>query len=287
VNQHLVSRVLLRRWANHKKGPISCLDLNTLAQHTDRVEEFAAIPDLIPGDPLAERRWSNTVEKRLPHAFQLLDAGKLLEDDQAVATVKACIALHWARSFTLAEMLKTLQPAYADRVADRMLAQVTPTALLDALTGLTIVGPGATELARAHVRAAFDEHLDQVNFTGAQCSHHFEAAQERVEPFQLEVWQASEDEFLLADVPVASCNWTTGAVGPLNGVAWAEADAIFMPLGPRHVVALSKQPRHQAADASTVIRLNSLQVKGAYRTIFFRPDTGLGDTIARALRGQA
>ena len=105
MNQHLVSRVLLRRFSEHRNGPISGLDLDALTTRTDRVERFGSVRDLLPGDVNMEQVWYNEVEARLPHAFELLDQHQLLDDTTGIETVNKCIALHWARSFTMTEMI--------------------------------------------------------------------------------------------------------------------------------------------------------------------------------------
>lgn len=70
----------------------------------------------------------------------------------------------------------------------------------------------------------------------------------------------------------------------LQGVAWNDADAMFMPLGPHHAVALAKKASNNVATPRIVEQLNVYQVRSALREVFFHPDSNLGDVISDALK---
>ena len=165
-----------------------------------------------------------------------------------------------------------------------MLARVGPTTALQAMTGFTIVGLGVYDAARRRIRKAFAEHLASQDFLKEQFDRHFETAQAKVAPFSLEVWEATTDEFLMGDIPVAAWDRDTDRVGVLNGANWGNTGVVFMPLGPRQMVALSQDNRYREADVAAVERLNVVQVRAAYREVYFRSSSGLGDIIAEALR---
>lgn len=283
--QHLVSRGLLRRFANHHNGPISGLDLDTLVQRTDKVKNFGGVEDTdlqAPDD--IENVWNNEVEMRLPYAFQLLDSGEVLANSDAVSTLKNCTILHWARGHTLRVVSASLTPSKADEVTASVLARFTPAHALNALTGSRIVTPSDAERVREVIRTKFAEMLRQERFLDEQFLQQYRIGQKLIADKALEIWHSPSDEFLMGDIPVVSYDKDTDQVGILNGVSWDKADAIFMPLGPHHVVALSKKYDYKEADARMVERLNVYQVRCALKEVFFRPDSGLGDIIANALR---
>ena len=284
MKQHLVSRVLLRRWSNHQRGPIAALDLDTLAERIDKVEDLGCVGDLVAvGAEHAERRWQD-VERRLPHAFSQLDAGRLFNDPRAAATIRDAIALHYARGVALASMMRRMQALSANRVADGVLAHVDPARLLHALTALVVPDAAAVSLARDRIHAEFHGHLERQGFLGRQFLEHFDIARSKVAEYSLEVCTAVDHEFVIADVPVIAYDKDADAVGILQGVPWGNADAILMALGPRQVVALSRDNRDVPTPTSMAIAINSLQVRGAYKEVFFRPGSGLGATIASAIR---
>ena len=283
VRQHLVSRVLLRRWSNHRNGPVAKLDLITLDEKVDKVDDLGCVDDLvIVGAEHAERRWQE-VEKRLPYAFQQLDDGQLLNDQKAVETVKECLALHYARALALAVMLNQVQDQAAGRVVDRLLGHVSANTALYAITGL-IVPSGAEDPLREKVRQLFEAHLQLQGFLGRQFLEHFDRARAKTAPFQLEVVTAQDHEFVIGDIPVITYDRDADAVGVLNGAPWGNADAIFMALGPRHLVALANTARTTVATSDQVVQLNRLQIRGAVREVYFRPGSGLGKAIVEALR---
>lgn len=47
MNQHLVSRVLLRRWSNTPKGKVGVLNLAARSSGTDYVENLASIKEFV------------------------------------------------------------------------------------------------------------------------------------------------------------------------------------------------------------------------------------------------
>ena len=138
--QHLVSRVLLRRWSKYgNKGPISGLDLDSLVQRTDRVEKFGGIEDADLKVPNGfERVWANEVEMRLPHVFDQLETGKLLDDPVSINVIKNTIVLHWARGFALTELLASFIPGKADEVTENILENYSPAQAMKAITGLDL-----------------------------------------------------------------------------------------------------------------------------------------------------
>jgi len=283
MRQHLVSRVLLRRWANHRKGPVAKLDLFTLDENVDKVDNLGCVENLVLiGAEHAERCWQH-VEKRLPHAFNRLDSGQLLGDPVAVETIKDCLALHYARALALAIMLNQVQSAAAIRVADRLLEQVPANEALHALTGI-IVPSGAEGPLREKVRQLFDTHLQLRGFLGRQFLEHFDTARSLVAPHDLEVVTAQEHEFVIGDIPVVTYDRDSDAVGVMNGAPWGNANAIFMPLGPRHLVALARTPRSTVVTSAQVVHLNRLEIRAAAREVYFRPGSGLGTAIASGMQ---
>ena len=88
-------------------------------------------------------------------------------------------------------------------------------------------------------------------------------------------------------MPVVAYDKDTDRVGIAQGVSWDKADALYMVLGPHHVVALSKTPRWHEASPRMVEALNVFQVRGAVSEVYFRPASGLRTIIADALRANS
>lgn len=286
MNQHLVSRVLLRQWTTGKPGRVSGLDLDTLKQRTGPVESFGAVDDLITKNADAvEQQWQKQVEGKLNHPLQLVAAGTIIDPANAkyVEVLKDCLALHWARSFAVMAMMKRLQPKYVDQMKQNILSRFTGTQAIEAMTGLTIPEPAASELLHQKIAVEFDQTLsDEV--IASEFEKHRMRAKEMIGSHGLEFLVATESEFLIGDCPVVTIMKGTEKGGPLNGVAWGNADAVFMPIGPLHAISLSQTNRYANLGHDMVVTLNRMQVQAALKEIYFRPGSGLGDQIAEDLQ---
>jgi hypothetical protein len=192
------------------------------------------------------------------------------------------MALHWSRSFALTVMLRMAQPGLADRVAGSVLRSYTPAQVIHALTGVYVFGFGAEDVVRREIYERLDAQLRGA-FLRDQFTGHFEEARRRMADFSLEFCYATVSEFVLSDCPVVTYDKDSDVAGVLYGAPWGTADAIFMALGPHVVAALSRTGRYRDLSESELVQINKLQVRSAYKEMFFRPGSGLGDLIAEAL----
>jgi len=286
MNQHLVSRVLLRQWENTRNGGISSLDLQTYEEKTDSIKKFGSIEDLVTqGTEELEQVWSNEVEKKLNHPFKLVKDGTILElsNSQHLDYIKDCMALHWARSFTITVILRAMMPQYADQIATSMLRTYTPTQGVKELTGLYVTGFGAEDVFRQKIYEEFDKNI-QNGFLKEQFNTHYAEAKKRMQANSLEICHASASEFVLSDCPVVTWDKARNIAGVLYGAAWTDADSIFMAINPKYVVALSKVGKYRELNEGEVVQINKLQVMAAYKEIFYRTGCGLGEKISKALQ---
>jgi len=283
MRQHLVSRVLLRRFENHRNSPICVFDLDGKVEKTSRVKHICHIQDFIlVGAKETEGTWQ-TVEKRLPYAFELLDKKEILNDSAALDTFKDCIALHWARSIAVEEMYKKKSEIYANMLAENVLNKASPEEVLRALTGLDVLGPQAPTIAHERLRDYFRRATDKTKFKAKLFYKLFDRARSYVSEFALEFGIATEGELMLADTPVIAWNSSTRRVGPLQGVRWGQADVIFMALGPKHVVALTQHNTYRYIGEKEIERLNALQLQGALRYMYYRCGSSLGQKLRQML----
>jgi hypothetical protein len=169
-------------------------------------------------------------------------------------------------------------------VTKAVLEQFTPAQALHALTGSQIITLSDAQRLQETIRTQFAEKLRQDRFMDVAFLQQYRRGQELIKSTALEIWYSSKDDFLLGDIPVVSYDKDTDTVGVLNGASWDKADCIFMPLGPRHAVALSKTQTYKEADSRMVERINVYQVRAALKEIYFRPGSGLGDIISDALK---
>lgn len=279
--QHLVSRVLLRRFVNSHEL-ISGLDLDSLKQRTDRVKLFGGIKDVHLNAPNnVENIWNNEVEKRLPYAFELLDKGTILSNPTAVITIKNCIALHYARGFAARKVVDEVFIPETTRGATKaVLERFTHEQVLYAYTGSTVSSD--KDALSTVICADFAEKLRLERFMDNAYMDLYERGKVFLETKSLGILYSSNGEFLLGDVPVAAHDTRTSKLGILDDALYGKDDVIFMPLGPHHMAVVSSRPAYYNVDAERVRRFNVCQVRIACKEVYFRPGSGLGDLIVAA-----
>lgn len=158
MEQHVVSAVLLRRWAS--SGHVSAFDIQhrVIRLRSPRSEGF--VDNYTRQD--AERheaRWAD-IEDKMPAVFELLDSSRLHDDPAAVETLKDFLALHVARSRTTKQVY---DDAFARRIRDLEGTSeiLNRDELLDEYyrdrTGLNPAGPQG----RADARSAYIAEITQ------------------------------------------------------------------------------------------------------------------------------
>jgi hypothetical protein len=65
----------------------------------------------------------------------------------------------------------------------------------------------------------------------------------------------------------------------LGGIALAEAQSVFLPLGPRHAVALGRANQVIPLTSGQVAEINARQLNGAIDYVYLRPTSPLMDTV--------
>jgi hypothetical protein len=106
------------------------------------------------------------------------------------------------------------------------------------------------------------------------------------------VAEALGEEFLIADTPAVSFNPARPTVGLLGGVPYPEATTILLPLGPRHLACVARKPAWFHLEPRWVRSMNSVQVAqvinslevgGSSRCVFYRPGLNLADSVKEVL----
>lgn len=86
-------------------------------------------------------------------------------------------------------------------------------------------------------------------------------------------------EFLIGDVPALTVRADRSGVGVLGGIALAQAQSVFLPLGPRHVAALGKADQAIQLAPDQVAGINARQLAGAIDYVYLRPASPLTETV--------
>jgi hypothetical protein len=286
TGQHLISKVLLKRFAEPAgpyRGLICPFRLEyPRARHRlvgpdgcTKVDNFVAW-----ASASVERLWKET-EDRLADALAAMDAGTLFGNPEHVSVIKSAIALHFARSKATQVIHARVWAETVERGRRRWMTQhrqllaywfyrkkgFCPAGdealgiFADELMGLSHSLAGSGALWRERIESLYLR------------------ARAMTEAAGLEILTPHGGEFLIGDVPALTVRADHAGVGVLGGIALAEAQSVFLPIGLRHAAALGRTDRTIHLTPDQVSETNARQLRGAIDYVYLRPESPLMDTV--------
>ncbi|TFD68497.1 DUF4238 domain-containing protein [Cryobacterium ruanii] len=255
--QHLISKVLLRRFAR-PNGDLLSFDLR-YGKHplTKNVSSIAWRQDFVAHLPnQAERLWES-VEAQLPTALTAATDGSMTARDEDV--LKQAIALHFFRR----DATKLAFDASLIRSLSRPIADVST----DSVTGSDL---GSQEsLLRRHVVESsaewFQECIEDL----------FRRGSKLIQTTELEVLTVSEGELLMSDQAVLSFTSDGGA----GNLPFTEAATHLLPIGRQHAIAIAPKSGSVLLEQKFVEQLNRAQIGAAASHVYFHPESGLEEFV--------
>jgi hypothetical protein len=289
--QHVVSKVLLRRFtatAGQEAGLLYPFRLRYPEARHQLLgpDGCGKVPDFIAyASGSAERLWKE-VEDRLHDALAALDTGTLSSSAAHQGAIKDAIALHYARS-TAARVVhyRTFLSVYA---ASRALWMTDWRAALEAAfyqtkgyyaTGNQALGRFLDDIMQPTLDMAATGQLFRVRIEDI-----YQKAREWITSSALEILTPGSSEFLIGDVPALTIPRGPGRPGVAAGTALGDARTVIMPLGPRHLAALSRTGLTAELTREQVAIANAYQVGGAAEYVWLRPGSGLENFVNSLLR---
>ncbi len=288
TEQHLISKVLLRRftepWGPNRALLICPFRLEyPRAKHRPvgadgcaKVDNFVAW-----ASASVETLWKET-EDKLKDALAAMDAGTLFAHAEHVSVIKSAIALHFARSKATQAVHARV---WAETVESGRKRWLTEKRRLLAYWFYREKGlyPAGDEALRM-----FADELMELSRALAGSGALW---RERIESLYLQARAVTDaagleiltppasGEFLIGDVPALTVRADRGGVGVLGGIALAEAQSVFLPLGPRHAAALGRTDTAISLTSDQVDGVNARQLRGAIDYVYLRPGSPLMDTV--------
>jgi len=287
TGQHLISKVLLKRFAapsGPHQGLVCPFRLKyPLARHRlvgpdgcAKVDDFVAW-----ASASAEMLWKET-EDRLPDALAAVDAGTLLANEGHMSVIKSAIALHFARSKAAWVIHARAWAKAAEEGRRRWLTEnrqllahwfylrkgLYPAGdealgmFADELMELSLALAGSGALWRERIESLFLRARAITSAPGLEI-----------------LTPRGSGEFLIGDVPALTVRADCAGAGVLGGIALAEAQSVFLPLGPRHVAALGKADRIIQLTPGQVAEANARQLSAAIDYVYLRPGSSLMCTV--------
>ena len=223
-----------------------------------------------------ERLWKET-EDRLPDALAAMDAGMLFGNAEHVSVIKSAIALHFARSKAAQVIHARVWAETVERGRHRWMTEnrqlleywfyrekgLCPAG--DEALGIFVDELMELSLSVAGSGALWRERIESLYLQARAMTY----------PAGLEILTSRGAEFLIGDVPALTVRADRPGVGVLGGIALAEAQSVFLPLGPGHAAALGRADMIIDLTSDQVAEVNARQLRGAIEYVYLRPGSPL------------
>lgn len=244
MKSHLISQVVLKQFANKER------QITVHTKGTDETElkpiDCVAYMDIDAALIRAlEEQWSQEIEAKADTAINNLKAGNINYFEKHIGVVKSLLALHFIRSqvFRLVEANKQAVDDRLTHAKDEVIAVYPEYKNL-------IERTYAKEHETAYVDVAIkimEQYIPKVNEYISDPDIGFEIGE-----------APDSSEFIIGDIPVV-----TGDRNHHFGIPITEANVIAMPLTPKHLVALKKNPdtkKYKQLTAKQVDTANNRQL---------------------------
>lgn len=290
--QHLVSRVLIKRWSTH--GSVLAVDLDH-PHAQPKLKAPAAIGYKIDFIKAASKQWENrwrATENLAPDVFAAVDDRSIFDQRALIDALKDLMAIHFARSHVVDLAWQVALGSEAMGRRQKEIAIILgQDGALDELFGhyTGLVPPHTFEprrIALDRFARAFEARVGEGGLAFADAvGNAADRMRDILDQHSLDIGIAADDaEFVLSDSPVQPLDHTTRTAGILAEVSLDRADAVVMPVGPKSVVAPGKQATFTVMPPHAVAWTNAALVASAHRFVYVRPGSGQDSWAREAAR---
>jgi hypothetical protein len=214
--------------------------------------------------------------------LEALKRDNTIIDPAHETVIRQAIALHLVRSIQTAALHQTSWLKYHERARQYVLQR--PDILQQ--IHVNIFRFWTSDLER--LKLTLDTYLksrESLVTSGAlfrvSLQDRFDRARVGFQAFDLKVLTARRRDFLIGDAPVLLMRQGHGGLGFMDGVGIGNADEIVMPMTPRHLVILGQGTESRDATDEDINSYNTLQVRIAYRHVYFRRQVTLRSSCDR------
>jgi hypothetical protein len=144
-------------------------------------------------------------------------------------------------------------------------------------------GRQALEMMADELLQPMDELFDSGALLRIRIEHLFTEAKSIANSGGLEIGRPATGEFLIGDTPALAVRLDHEGIGPVGGVALADAHQIVLPLGPQLIASLGPSNAFGTIPEQLVHAFNDLQVRAAQQHVYFRPGSGLEHSVRQAV----
>jgi hypothetical protein len=286
-NQHVVSRVLLKRFAVDINGrPKVCsYKISTGTSRPTSLDVAGMIPNFLAvASGSAEKIWQSVED----HLGEAIDAAT---DQQGFtarhqSVIKDAIALHYARSDAVKQLGEVI---YGQLQASfkRWLTENFRGDLQGLFYGQMGFYAGNFETLDRVLLDPLLRDVDELILSGkwrrVRIQQLFDDTRALIRPAAITVLRSSGQDFIVGDVPVVTRTNSVerAASGVLGGLPIGAAKQVFFPIRPDRAVCLSASNRWVLLGDGEVQEFNLLQSQLAMNRIFYRPGLCIESDLRR------
>jgi hypothetical protein len=282
-DQHVVSRLVLRRWADAKGLLVSHRVDNGFVRTAGpaglgRIDSFVQ-PELSYS---VEHRWAE-IESRAGEAIQRALAIAEPPTGDVEDALKDLLALHLLRSHDTteqwAEIIASNERVHG--VVELLNEPGVLEQLVVARTGIHATGPGLLNDERDFQLTQLERQLGMGGLAFVESTlRTLEKVRKRFADLRVQIgWSDDGAPFLIGDTPAVLLDTDKGAVGFRNGVTLNSSNQLLMPIGPHHTLSLGPEPAWLQVPPNVVDELNGLQLWNSRERVMYGTDSGLGEWV--------
>lgn len=236
----------------------------------------------------AEELWC-AVERRAPAAFSAVHAGIPFADPLHVAALRDLVVLHYVRSHHYRDVhtgaFERSRAGLVGKLISKFPEQLSREALRE--TGLHLSDPGSLGAfaERLIERSSVVRDHKSGKLFRTSIEDTFYKVRAMASRWGIEVLTPERGQFLIGDNPAVTIR--TEGDTTTYGMAFGDAHALVLPIGPRHLLALGPQNVMETVPQALVERLNTVQVHAAERYVYMHPKSGLQEFASLVARQRA
>jgi hypothetical protein len=279
-NQHVVSRVLLKRFA--RKSGSEGWQLHSFdMKHPERPPKekgpmgCGVVPNFLRyASQSAEDLWKE-VEDRLPPALAAVDDESIVSRPEHLSTIKDTLALHFVRSIQMTTVhewaWRMTQASLRRQLLSRpdIIEQI-----LRERANIAASGSGAFNIIFDELQSSTQQFVDSGAMLRGRIEHMYAKTREMIDHAGLEIIKVTRGELMIGDVPAVSLKKGHPTVGVLGGVALQGATTVVLPLGRHTCAALARENEVLHVGEDKVEIINRVQLQASHQYVYFNPASG-------------
>ena len=291
MRQHIISQVLLKRWAIDGVVGVGDLRHGTARRRAPGAEAW--LSDFIAGARAeeAERRWQRFEGDSVRRALEAVEDGTVFSGPGHVEALKGLLGLHLIRARETTHVWAGYlgqQAKDPESGLGSIVAMLNEPGVLDALfterTGLVPSGPEARDYVRQTVVRDVEEQIGPGGPAFAEALYEqLETFRTRFASIAIEIGVTDGEALLIGDTPALLIDHGATEVGLSAGVTISSADSLLLPIGPRHLLALGGGGDYRSIPPQTVSKVNRLQIERSQEKFYGCPAPSIA-TLAAAER---